>query len=252
MKERYSRNRIYIREDEQELIGKKRLFLGGSGIGSVIAECAIRFGFENITIVDGDKVELSNLNRQNYTFGDIGRYKAECLAERLLMINPDANVMFHTCFIDRGNVKELLEGHDIAINALDFTSDIPFYFDEVCKEKGIPVLHPFNFGFGAFLTIVKPDSLQLAEVLGDYENADLRMVEQVCRYGIFWTEPKEWLERVIEEYKKEKGILPPPQLAIGSWIVAGDCVTAMYNMLTGKDVKVFPKFYLSTLYNNRN
>jgi len=37
--------------------------LGGAGIGSIIAECALRFGFENIVIVDGDRVELSNLNR---------------------------------------------------------------------------------------------------------------------------------------------------------------------------------------------
>ena len=66
MEERYCRNRIYVKESEQEAIKKYRILLGGAGIGSIIAECALRFGFENITIVDGDKVELSNLNRQNY------------------------------------------------------------------------------------------------------------------------------------------------------------------------------------------
>ena len=63
--ERYSRNRIYISDEEQQRIKQVHILLGGAGIGSIIAECALRFGFENITIVDGDKVDESNLNRQN-------------------------------------------------------------------------------------------------------------------------------------------------------------------------------------------
>jgi tRNA A37 threonylcarbamoyladenosine dehydratase len=106
----------------------------------------LRFGFENITVVDGDKVELSNLNCQNYTEAEIGKYKAEILAEKLRNINSQANISFHNIFIDRDNVEELLKGHDIAVNALEFKSDIPFVFDGVCKKHGITVLHPYNFG----------------------------------------------------------------------------------------------------------
>ena len=74
MKERYSRNRLYVLPEEQDIISQKRILLGGAGIGSIIAECAIRFGFEKMTIVDGDVVEESNLNRQNYCQSDIGKY----------------------------------------------------------------------------------------------------------------------------------------------------------------------------------
>ena len=52
---RYDRNRLYITEEEQQKIRATKIVFGGAGIGSVIAECALRFGFENITIVDGDK-----------------------------------------------------------------------------------------------------------------------------------------------------------------------------------------------------
>ena len=52
---RYDRNRLYITEEEQQKIRDTKIVFGGAGIGSVIAECALRFGFENITIVDGDK-----------------------------------------------------------------------------------------------------------------------------------------------------------------------------------------------------
>ena len=55
MEKMYSRNRIYIKPDEQEKIKHFRVLLGGAGIGSIIAECALRMGFETITIIDGDK-----------------------------------------------------------------------------------------------------------------------------------------------------------------------------------------------------
>jgi tRNA A37 threonylcarbamoyladenosine dehydratase len=68
----YRRNFLYISESNQEKIKNFRILIGGCGLGSVIAECALRLGFENLTVIDGDKVELSNLNRQNYTQKDIG------------------------------------------------------------------------------------------------------------------------------------------------------------------------------------
>ena len=133
MEERYSRNRIYVSEQEQEVVRNTKLLFGGAGIGSIIAECALRFGFENITIIDGDKVELSNLNRQNYTQNDLGEYKAESLAKRLLTINPQAKIKYHTTFLSKENVRDFMKDCDIAVNALDFKDETPFVFDEICK-----------------------------------------------------------------------------------------------------------------------
>ena len=109
---RYNRNRIYISDEEQEKIRSVRILLGGAGIGSVIAECALRIGFEDIVIVDGDKVELSNLNRQNYVKSDIGKPKAECLAKRLLKINPKAKIKYYNVFIDNDNITSFCNGCD--------------------------------------------------------------------------------------------------------------------------------------------
>ncbi|KGF49251.1 ThiF family adenylyltransferase, partial [Prevotella amnii] len=138
MEDRYNRNRLYVNEREQGSIKDYKIFLGGAGIGSIVAECALRFGFEHITIIDGDKVKENNLNRQNYTENDIGRYKAECLAERLLNINPNAQIDFYTEFLTPSNIENLLNEHDVAINALDFKDDTPFVFDNICKERKIP------------------------------------------------------------------------------------------------------------------
>lgn len=250
--ERYSRNRIYISEEEQEKIKQVRILLGGAGIGSIIAECALRFGFENITIVDGDIVEESNLNRQNYVKADIGKYKAETLCKRLLKINPDAKIKFLNTFIDKKNAEGIIAGHHIAINALDFKDGTPFEFDRICSEKTIPVLHPYNFGWGGFLTIVKPKGYQLSEISQNPNGFELKMAEYVSRYGEFWNMPTSWLDKVIEEYREEAGTLPPPQLSVASWIVAGHCVNAMFNLATGREVKFFPKFYLSSLICENN
>ena len=93
----YRRNRIYISNDNQQKMKNCRLLIAGAGLGSVISECALRFGFENITIIDFDQVELSNLNRQNYVQNDIGKLKVEALVKRLKSINPNASINYHYC-----------------------------------------------------------------------------------------------------------------------------------------------------------
>lgn len=124
MNERHTRNRIYVSEEEQELVKNFPILLAGSGIGSVIAECALRFGFENITIIDGDLVEASNLNRQNYTEEDIDTNKVDAIAKRLLSINSKANIKCLDLFLTLENVSEHVKGHKAAINALDFSSPV--------------------------------------------------------------------------------------------------------------------------------
>ena len=55
------------------------------------------------------------------------------MTERLQSINPDAQIDFHTEFLTPDNIEEMLNGHDVAINALDFKDKTPFVFDEICK-----------------------------------------------------------------------------------------------------------------------
>lgn len=248
MEERYCRNLLYVSQAEQTLVKSKRIFLGGAGIGSIIAECAVRFGFEKITIVDGDIVEESNLNRQNYCQKDIGRYKAEVLSERLLSINPHAEIKYFCKMITHDNVVDLLKGHDFAINALDFKTNLPFVFDDECRSMGIPVLHPYNFGWAGFLTIVHPQGETLSAISDSHIGFELKMAEYATQYCSFWQDSQTWLENVIQKYREEKEILPPPQLSIGSWISAGYCVSAMFRLSTGQQVRFFPKFYMSSIF----
>lgn len=247
MEERYSRNRLYVSQDEQEYIKNYSILLAGSGIGSNIAECALRFGFENITIIDGDTVEPSNLNRQNYTDEDISHYKSESLFKRLKSINPNANIKLINKFITKDNVQEIVAGHKIAVNALDFDSDIPLVFDNACQKKNIFILHPYNLGWDGLVTVIAPNGLPLNSLTNDDDFNELKMVEYVSGYLRFWEKPNFWLEKIIQDYKKEKEIMPPPQLAIASWIVAGMCTHIIFNIATNKPFKKFPQFYINSI-----
>lgn len=248
METRYSRNRIYVSAEEQEMIKNYPILLGGSGIGSVIAECALRLGFENITIIDGDQVELSNLNRQNYTEDDIAIDKTEALVNRLKAINKDATITHYNCFLTNTNVSDFIKGHKIAINALDFSSDVPLLFDQICQQQDIPVLHPYNLGWGGLVTVIFPEGLSLNAIAKPGEKFnEVNMVEYASSYSKFWGNPQDWIDDTIKKYVNEHEILPPPQLSIASWMVAAMCTHILFKIATQKEVKKFPEFYLSSL-----
>ena len=251
MNTRYSRNRIYLSEEEQKAIKNCPIILAGCGIGSVIAECALRLGFENITIIDGDQVESSNLNRQNYTEEDISIDKVSAIKKRLKAINKNANIKVHNCFLTTENVTEFINGQEIAINALDFSSDVPLFFDKICQQKNIPVLHPYNLGWGGLITVIDPNGLSLNSIEKPNEQFnEVKMVEYASSYLKFWRTPHLWIDEIIEKYLNEKETLPPPQLSIASWTVAAMSTHLLFNIATNKKFKKFPEFYLSTIMND--
>lgn len=243
----YCRNRFYIDSIEQEQMKSCKLVFGGAGLGSVIAECALRLGFQNICIIDGDRVELSNLNRQNYTSDDVGKYKTELIYKRLKAINPQANISYETVFLDEENIEKYLTGFDIAINAIDFTSNAPFLFDRFCISNNIPVLHPYNLGWAGFVTVVNDPKCTLETLQGEYSGFELKMAKYITGYMKFWNTPKEWLENVILRVEQETEHVSPPQLAVASWITAGLCANVMFNIVNKKTIKTFPDFYISSM-----
>lgn len=247
VKQRYIRNRIYLTREEQNLIQATPILLGGVGIGSVIAECLVRFGFETITLIDGDVVELSNLNRQNYIELDLATPKVEALKNRLIAINSNAKITAYNCFITPDTIQDFVPGHTIAINALDFTSDVPLLFDSVCQEHDIPVLHPYNLGWSALVMVITRDigldSLRVA----DRPFNELSVVQHVSDYMRLKNSPQEWLDETIRKYKAEEEQLSPPQLSIASWLAAGVCTQIIFDLVTGRSVKKFPEFYLTTI-----
>jgi len=172
------------------------------------------------------------------------------LAKRLLHINSNAKIKYHNCFISSQNVAELVEGHHVAINALDFSSDIPFLFDSICLKANIPVLHPYNIGWAGLVTVLKPDSPQLSFISETYEGFEVKMAAYVTQNLRLRNTPAYWAEDVIQAYKdkidEEKA---PPQLSVASWIAAGFCTQIMFHLCLDRPVKTFPDFYFESVLN---
>ncbi len=110
--------------DEQllENIKKQRILLVGvGGVGGFALESLVRLGFLNITLVDADAIEESNLNRQIIsTQENLGKKKVEVAKERALNINPNANIITYNLFLQEENMNAIFqEKYDYIIDACD-------------------------------------------------------------------------------------------------------------------------------------
>ena len=95
--------------------------IGVGGVGSWAAEALARSGIGRLTLIDGDEVCISNINRQSHTLQDtLGRIKVEVLAERLRKINPGLQVQPRAEFLTTAKIPALLqERHDLILDACD-------------------------------------------------------------------------------------------------------------------------------------
>ena len=132
----------FSKEDLKTLLSKKVLIIGVGGVGQHVATYLVTNGIENITLVDFDKVEISNLNRQILLCEkDIGRYKVDLVKEALKAKNKDAHIEAINTKLDLSNVSEIITSkYDVVVDALD-NWEGKFIISDECHKKHIPHLH---------------------------------------------------------------------------------------------------------------
>ena len=120
MEDRYSRTRALIGGDGLErLKASSVLIIGVGGVGSYAAEAVARSGVGSITLMDGDSVQASNLNRQLVALtSTVGRNKAEVMAERIKDIDPSTDVTVLARFYKEDDELDLTK-YDWIIDAID-------------------------------------------------------------------------------------------------------------------------------------
>lgn len=123
------------------LQGKKILIFGVGGVGQHIATYLITNGIRNLTIVDFDKVELSNLNRQILlTEEDVGKYKVDVVKKALEKKNSTANLESINLKVDKNNIDQIKGNYDYIVDAVD-NWPTRLVISKFTKEKQIPLLH---------------------------------------------------------------------------------------------------------------
>ncbi len=139
---------LLLGEDKtNELRDKNILVVGLGGVGSYAAELIARVGVQNMTIIDGDIVNDSNINRQLPALTSTrGKLKAEVVAERLKDINPSINLKVIPEFIDERRFEDLLtEKYDYVVDAIDTLSPKVSLIIKSFK-KGYPVISSMGAG----------------------------------------------------------------------------------------------------------
>ena len=190
------------------------VIITGADMGNLIASCALRL--ESASIVEGELLfHISRLEKDTLTMEDVERCD--------------------------------LSGMEYAVNATPHDTEASFAFDEKCKERGITVIHAINLGKAAFLAIERPKGYPFCEVVKKgTDDFQCSLGKYISRYGMFWRMPVPWIDEAIKNYSRESF----PQLSVGAYIAAGYCVNILCQLAEGKEVKYFPKFYLSPLLEN--
>lgn len=142
MENQYSRLELLIGENAVANIRQSKVAVFGvGGVGGYVVEVLARSGVGSICIIDNDKVNITNINRQIIALhSTIGEYKVDALEKRILDINPDCNVIKHKMFYLPDNADEIdLTGYDYVIDCID-TVAAKIELIKRCKSLSIPII----------------------------------------------------------------------------------------------------------------
>ena len=138
----FTRTELALGKEGLEKIKNSKIVLFGlGGVGSYIAEALARIGVQNLIIVDGDVVDITNINRQLIAnMETIGRNKAELVKERINLINPLANVVAISKFVKSEGDINFVDGTvDYVIDAID-DFDAKIMIIKKAKELGLNLI----------------------------------------------------------------------------------------------------------------
>lgn len=143
----FERFELLIHEKINDIYDKKVLIIGLGGVGSYAVEALVRSGISNLIIVDNDTISLSNLNRQLMTYHyNIGNFKTDEIEKRILSINPNANIIKITEFIDLDSIHKLFDYEiDYVVDACD-TLIVKQELIRICKRKNIKLISSMGTG----------------------------------------------------------------------------------------------------------
>lgn len=148
MLNQFSRTELLLGKEAMDKLQNSRVAVFGiGGVGGYVCEALVRSGIYHFDLIDDDQVCLTNLNRQIIaTRKTIGQYKVDVMRERILEINPDADVSVHKCFFLPENADEFpFEEYDYVVDAVDtVTAKIELVMK--AQEKGVPIISSMGAG----------------------------------------------------------------------------------------------------------
>lgn len=148
MSRQFARTQLLLGSEAMEKLAHSRVAVFGvGGVGGYVCEALARSGVGAFDLIDDDKVCLTNINRQIIaTRKTIGKYKAEVMRERILDINPSADIRVYKCFFLPENADEFpFDEYDYVVDAVDtVTAKIELVMK--AQEKGVRIISSMGAG----------------------------------------------------------------------------------------------------------
>ena len=153
-------DRLKLLIDIDKLKDKTVLIIGLGGVGGHAFESLIRSSIENIIIIDSDKIDITNLNRQILAYQNtVGKYKVDIAKKIALNINPNINIKTYKLFLDESNIDEIfLNKIDFVIDAIDTINSKKIIIKK-CLKENIPFISVMGTG-----NKMKPELLEITDI----------------------------------------------------------------------------------------
>ena len=172
----FERFELLVGDKINDIKNKKILVIGVGGVGSYTVESLVRSGVLNITIIDNDVIDITNLNRQLMTTIDnIGLFKVEVLKKRIKSINPDCNVVAINAFVDDSNIDSIITGYDYVVDACD-TVKTKLCIIRLCNKLGIKLISCMGTG-----NKMNPSLLEVTDIYKTSYDPLAKLVRSECR-----------------------------------------------------------------------
>lgn len=203
MLNQFSRLQLLLGSEAMSVLRQKKVAVFGiGGVGGSVCEALARSGIGHFLLIDDDRICLTNINRQIIaTFRTVGQYKVDAMKERILQINPLADVETIRCFyLPRTHGEVDLSRCDYVVDAID-TVTAKIDIIEQCQKLGIPVISSMGVG-----NKLDPTMLEITDIY----KTSMCPLARVMRYEL----RKRHIPALKVLYSKEKPIRPVEDLSI--------------------------------------
>ena len=189
-------DRLKLLIDIDKLKNKTILVIGLGGVGGHAFESLIRTGIENIIVIDNDKIDITNLNRQALARQNtIGQYKTDIAKKLAYNINPNANIKTYQIFLDKNNIDEVFSNKiDFVIDAIDTIKTKKLIIKTCLKEK-TPFISVMGTG-----NKMHPELLEISDI----RKTEYDPIAKIIRKMVKEAKIK---EKIPVIYSKEKPII---------------------------------------------
>lgn len=197
MKEIFSRSALLLGEEGIEKLNKSKVAVFGvGGVGGYVAEALARSGVGHFVLVDNDDVSITNINRQIIaTTKTVGRDKVEVMRERILEINPEADVEIRKCFYLPENADTFdFSNYSYVVDAVD-TVTAKLEIIVRAKEADVPVISSMGAG-----NKLDPTKFEVADIYKTSVCPLAKVMRHECK--------KRGIKKLKVVYSKEESMKP--------------------------------------------